>query len=140
MATLVHLSFAPVIIQTGEISTLYSRHLHTISHIDQLISRPPFLIVRANPNVQYDALHIQLLVQPFKQIGLFATIVVDAFDECEDQKPVSEFLSALPVHIDAIPGVNSSLREDQKIIFNPDLSCHPCEPRSRHFTMSSQPS
>ena len=55
-------------------------------------------IIRANPNVQYDALHIQLeklLVRPFKQTGLSATIVVDALDECEDKEPVSEFLSAL---------------------------------------------
>ena len=65
-------------------------------------------IVRTNPNVQYDALHIQvekLLVRPFKQTRLSATIVVDALDECEDREPVSEFLSALAVHIDDIPAV-----------------------------------
>jgi len=37
----------------------------------------------ANPNVQYDTLHIQLEklpMRPFKQTGLSATIVVDAID------------------------------------------------------------
>jgi hypothetical protein len=66
------------------------------------------LIIRANPNVQHDALHIQiekLLVRPFKQTGLSATIVVDALDECEDKEPVSEFLSALAAHIDTMPAV-----------------------------------
>ena len=65
-------------------------------------------IIRTNPNVQYDALHIQLeklLVRPFKQTGLSATIVVDALDECEDKEPVSEFLSALAVHVNTIPAV-----------------------------------
>ena len=65
-------------------------------------------IIRANPNVQYDALQIQLeklLVRPFKQTGLSATIVVDALDECEDMEPVSEFLSALAGHVDNIPAV-----------------------------------
>jgi hypothetical protein len=62
-------------------------------------------IVRANPDVQYDSLPVQLeklLVQPFKQTGLSATIVVDALDECEDKEPVSEFLSALASHVDKI--------------------------------------
>ena len=65
-------------------------------------------IIRANPNVQNDALHIQLeklLVRPFKKTALSATIVVDALDECENNEPVSEFLSALAAHIDAIPAV-----------------------------------
>jgi NACHT domain len=65
-------------------------------------------IIRTNPNVQYDTLHIQLeklLVRPFKQTGLSATIVVDALDECEDKEPVSEFLSALAVHVNTIPTV-----------------------------------
>ena len=58
-------------------------------------------IIRVNPNVQDDSLPVQLeklLVRPFKQTGLSATIVVDALDECEDKGPVSEFLSALSVH------------------------------------------
>jgi hypothetical protein len=65
-------------------------------------------IIRSNPNVQYDALPVQLeklLVRPFKQTGLFATIVVDALDECEDKEPVSEFLSALALHVDNMPTV-----------------------------------
>ena len=65
-------------------------------------------VIRSNPSVQYDALDIQLvklLVRPFKQTGLSATIVVDALDECEDKEPVSEFLSALAAHIDTIPAV-----------------------------------
>ena len=62
-------------------------------------------IIRANPDVQYDTLHIQfekLLVRPFIQTGLSATIVVDALDECEDNEPVSEFLSALARHVHKI--------------------------------------
>jgi hypothetical protein len=65
-------------------------------------------IVRSNPNVQYDALPVQLeklIVRPFKQTGLTATIVIDALDECEDREPVSEFLSALALHVDDIPTV-----------------------------------
>jgi hypothetical protein len=65
-------------------------------------------IIRANPNVQDDSLPIQLeklLVRLFKQTGLSATIVVDALDECEDKEPVSEFLSALAVHVDNMPTV-----------------------------------
>ena len=65
-------------------------------------------IIRANPNVQDDSLPIQLeklLVRPFKQTGLSATIVVDALDECEDKEPVSEFLSALAVHVNNMPTV-----------------------------------
>jgi len=65
-------------------------------------------IICTNCNVQYDALHIQLekfLVQPFRQTGLSATIVVDALDECVDKEPVSKFLSALADHIDTIPRV-----------------------------------
>jgi NACHT domain len=65
-------------------------------------------IIRANPNVQDDSLPVQLeklLVRPFKQTGLSATIVVDALDECEDKEPVSEFLSTLAVHVDNMPTV-----------------------------------
>jgi hypothetical protein len=65
-------------------------------------------IIRVNPNVQDDSLPIQLeklLVRPFKQTGLSATIVVDALDECEDKEPVSEFLSALAVHVNSMPTV-----------------------------------
>jgi hypothetical protein len=65
-------------------------------------------IVRANPNVQYDSLPMQLeklIVRPFKKSGLSATIAVDALDECEDKEPVSEFLSALALHVDSIPTV-----------------------------------
>jgi len=65
-------------------------------------------IIRTNPNVQDDSLHVQLeklLVRPFKQIGLSATIVIDALDECDDKEPVSEFLSALAVHVDNMPTV-----------------------------------
>ncbi|KIM73999.1 hypothetical protein PILCRDRAFT_39996, partial [Piloderma croceum F 1598] len=65
-------------------------------------------IIRANPNVQDDSLPVQLgklLVRPFKQTGLSATIVVDALDECEDKEPVSEFLSALAVHVNNMPTV-----------------------------------
>ena len=65
-------------------------------------------IIRVNPNVQDDSLPVQvekLLVRPFKQTGLSATIVVDALDECEDKEPVSEFLSALAVHADNMPTV-----------------------------------
>ena len=65
-------------------------------------------IIRINPNVQDDSLPIQLeklLVRPFNQVGLSATIVVDALDECDDKEPVSEFLSALAVHVDNMPTV-----------------------------------
>jgi hypothetical protein len=65
-------------------------------------------VIRANPNVQDDSLPVQiekLLVRPFKQTGLSATIVVDALDECEDKEPVSEFLSALALHVDNMPTV-----------------------------------
>jgi len=62
-------------------------------------------ILRSNPNVQYDSLPVQLeklIVRPFQQTGLLATIVVDALDECEETEPVSEFLSALAQHVDKI--------------------------------------
>ena len=65
-------------------------------------------IIRVNPNVQDDSLPVQLeklLVRPFKQTGLSTTIVVDALDECEDKEPVSEFLSALAVHVGNMPMV-----------------------------------
>jgi NACHT domain len=65
-------------------------------------------IIRASPNVQDDSLPVQLeklLVRPFKKTGLSATIVVDALDECEDKEPVSEFLSALAVHMNDMPTV-----------------------------------
>ena len=65
-------------------------------------------IIRANPNLQDDSLPEQLkklLVQPFKETGLSATIVVDTLDECEDKEPVSEFLSALAVHVNNMPTV-----------------------------------
>ena len=62
-------------------------------------------ILRSNPSVQYDSLPIQLeklIVRPFEQTGLFATIIVDAIDECEDKEPVSEFLSALAQYVEKI--------------------------------------
>ena len=65
-------------------------------------------IIRINPNVQDDSLPVQLeklIVRPFKQTGLSATIIVDALDECEDKEPVSEFLSALAGHVKNMPGV-----------------------------------
>src|ERR1700733_13925967 len=65
-------------------------------------------IIRANPNVQDDSLPVQLeklLLRSFKKTGLSATIVVDALDECEDKEPVSEFLSALAVHVNNMPTV-----------------------------------
>ena len=65
-------------------------------------------IIHANPNVQDDSLPIQLeklLVRPFKQTGLSATIVIDALDECKDKEPVSELLSALAAHVNNMPTV-----------------------------------
>jgi NACHT domain len=65
-------------------------------------------IICANPNVQDDSLPVQLeklLVRPFKKTHLSATIIVDALDECEDKEPVSEFLSALAVHVNSMPTV-----------------------------------
>jgi NACHT domain len=77
-------------------------------------------IIHINPNVQDDSLPVQLeklLVRPFKQTGLSATIIVDALDECEDREPVSEFLSALAVHVDKIPMVRFFItgRPDDRI-------------------------
>ena len=65
-------------------------------------------VLRANPDIQGYSLAFQLeklLVRPFNKTGLFATIIVDALDECEDKEPVSEFLYALALHMDNIPMV-----------------------------------
>jgi hypothetical protein len=65
-------------------------------------------IIRSNPDVGHDSLAIQLeylLVQPLRSIELSTTIVIDALDECEEDKPASAILSVLAQHIDAIPSV-----------------------------------
>jgi hypothetical protein len=97
-------------------------------------------IICSNPNMQCDALPFQLeklLVRPFKQTGLSATIVVDALDECDDLEPVSEFLSALALHVEAMPTVKFFITG---IEFGLVSSSHPYERRSWHFTTSNRPS
>jgi hypothetical protein len=64
--------------------------------------------IHANPNIQYDSLPIQLkkfIVQPFKQTDLSVMIAINALDECKGKEPVSEFLSALALHVNSIPTV-----------------------------------
>jgi len=65
-------------------------------------------IIIANPDIGYESLAMQLenlLVRPLISIDLYTTIVVDALDECEEDKPASAFLSILAKRIDAIPSV-----------------------------------
>jgi hypothetical protein len=60
------------------------------------------------PDIGYESLFSQLenlLVRPLRSIELSTTIVIDALDECEDDKPASAVLSVLARFIHVIPSV-----------------------------------
>jgi hypothetical protein len=65
-------------------------------------------ILKANPNIGHTLPAIQLenlLVRPLQSTGLHTTIVIDALDECKDNRPVSLILSLLGTYIHALPFV-----------------------------------
>ena len=65
-------------------------------------------LVRSDPEITHESLYNQmrqLIVQPIQESGISTVIVVDALDECKDEKPASAILSVLGQFVSEIPGV-----------------------------------
>ena len=66
------------------------------------------LLIRSDPSIAYRQLDDQmkeLIIQPLKKSGISTVIVIDALDECEDEKSASAILSALEKLVSEIPKV-----------------------------------
>ena len=64
--------------------------------------------VQSNPRVVDESLHNQmdkLIVQPLRESAISTVIVIDALDECRDDKPASAILSVLGQFVSQIPMV-----------------------------------
>ena len=65
-------------------------------------------VLKENPHVERESLCSQmekLIVGPLKSTGISTLIVIDALDECKDEKPESAILSILSSHVNEIPNV-----------------------------------
>ena len=65
-------------------------------------------VLRTRPDVGHDSLCSQmekLIVGPLKVTNIPTLIIIDALDECKDEKPASAILSILSCHVNEIPGV-----------------------------------
>ena len=65
-------------------------------------------LIQSDPGVADESLYHQmerLIVQPLKESRISAVIVVDALDECKDDKPASAILSVLGQFVSEIPKV-----------------------------------
>ena len=65
-------------------------------------------VLKANPHVERESLFSQmgrLIVGPLKSTNISTLIVIDALDECKDEKPESAILSILSRYVNEIPGV-----------------------------------
>ena len=65
-------------------------------------------LVRSNPGISHESLHSQmkkLIVQPLKESKISTVIIIDALDECTDEKPASAILSAIGQFVSDIPMV-----------------------------------
>jgi len=63
-------------------------------------------VLKARPDVGRESLCSQmekLIVGPLKATGIPTLIIVDALDECKDEKPASAILSILSRYVDEIP-------------------------------------
>jgi hypothetical protein len=62
-------------------------------------------IIKANPNAGHESLSNQLetlLISPLKESGISTIVVIDAIDECRDDKSTSAILSVLGRHVDSL--------------------------------------
>ena len=65
-------------------------------------------LVRLDPDIIHETLYGQmdkLIIQPLVKSGISTVIVVDALDECKDNKPASAILSVLGQFVNQIPKV-----------------------------------
>ena len=65
-------------------------------------------LIRSDPSIAYQGLDDQmkkLIVQPLNESGISTVIVIDALDECEDEKSASAILSVLGRLVSDIPKI-----------------------------------
>ena len=65
-------------------------------------------VLKANPGVGQESLCSQMekvIVGPLKATHIQTLIIIDALDECKDEKPASAILSVLARYVDQIPNV-----------------------------------
>jgi hypothetical protein len=65
-------------------------------------------LVQSDPEIAHESLYNQmrkLIVQPIKESTISTVIVIDALDECKDEKPASAILSVLGQFVSEIPEV-----------------------------------
>ena len=71
--------------------------------------RPMFIpLVKADPEIIYESLYDQmkkLIIQPLTYSAISTVIVIDALDECKDDKPASAILSVIGKLVAEIPMV-----------------------------------
>jgi len=65
-------------------------------------------LVRSDPGIAKNSLYDQmdeLIVQPLRKSSISTVIVIDALDECKDEKPASAILSVLGQFVSKVPKV-----------------------------------
>jgi len=65
-------------------------------------------LVRSDPGIAHESLYNQmkkLIVEPLEESAISTVIVIDALDECKDEKPDSAILSVLGQFVSQIPKV-----------------------------------
>ena len=65
-------------------------------------------LAQSDPGVAYESLYHQmdkLIVEPLRECGISTVIIIDALDECKDDKPASAILSVLGQFVSEIPKV-----------------------------------
>ena len=65
-------------------------------------------LIQSDPEIAYESLYSQmnkLIIQPLRQTKISTIIVIDALDECEDEKPASAILLVLGQLVSEIPNV-----------------------------------
>ena len=79
-----------------------------LAHQEQLFRKELLQVLKANPDVERESLCLQmekLIVGPLKATGISTLIIIDALDECKDEKPASALLSILSRYVNQIPDV-----------------------------------
>jgi NACHT domain len=87
----------------GDIHLIFPTLAHQIAYNHPTTFKPALArAISSSPDIRHEKLEVQfekLIILPLKGIQLSFTLVIDALDECKDKEPVSQFLSALALHI-----------------------------------------
>jgi len=78
-------------------------------------------LAQSDPGIAYESLYhqmVKLIVDPLRECAISTVIIIDALDECKDDKPASAILSVLGHFVSEIPKVKFFLtgRPESRIL------------------------